>query len=405
MGGSAGRSAGRRYPWIGCLRLTHKAIEDISEIDDGLAEPFEIEQLDVALRRPWPDEHYFVAYQVTDGTPENPWPRCKKKGPALAQFRARQSDLLMTCLVYDFDNPGHARTSPELRQEFLAKLAAATAQVPVLGQWSFRYFTRGGARVIYVLEEPVPVDVGEGYWSGLRQAAAESGLWYDPKCKDWTRLFMLPYVIRDDDKKVPTWEQDYSGVVHQGGMVVSADEVPWLDPGAMSIYGHAVTAGNHEKPEPEVVQSLVEHDPRGRETMTAWHREAKRRLKGRDCYPCIFSNAAIAKPPEERLPHEIGRDDTIHEYVGQAMRLLHHVEGSSRELVYALFLPAVQQLAPDADTADWTDVLWRAVCLYWSAEDAKAVVEQAKLAQDEQRAGGITQSVQAKFYKWFEKCR
>ena len=63
------------YPWVGCLRFGHTAVEDLDgDPGDGW---LDVRRLDGAFYTPWPDERFFVSYQVANGSAENPWPRMR----------------------------------------------------------------------------------------------------------------------------------------------------------------------------------------------------------------------------------------------------------------------------------------------------------------------------------------
>src|ERR1035437_8999646 len=123
--------------------------------------------LEVFTKQHETDAH-FVAYQCR---PLEPFPRLNK--PILPLVRGEGGDILLTMLVLDYDNPGHAPWGPGELDDFLGKLEDAAIGPPggpgwpVADQWTLLYTTRGGARIVYVLAVPVPVDEGEAIHKGL----------------------------------------------------------------------------------------------------------------------------------------------------------------------------------------------------------------------------------------------
>ncbi len=106
----------------------------------------------------------------------------------------------MTTFVGDIDDPvahaGGTAARPEWRAEQAPRLAA-------LG-WQ-HYETRGGYRVFAPLEAVIEIETREdaALWTSTYKAVcdaieADTGLVLDRACADWTRLYRLPNVLRDD---------------------------------------------------------------------------------------------------------------------------------------------------------------------------------------------------------------
>ncbi len=97
-----------------------------------------------------------------------------------------------TAFFADVDNPGHADWTDEYRAEF-ERLWLTAPSLQTAGV----YHSRRGWRVVQPLERPIPVTESEAYlhrW--MRQLDAE-GIRLDHACKDWTRYFRMPHVLRD----------------------------------------------------------------------------------------------------------------------------------------------------------------------------------------------------------------
>ena len=99
-------------------------------------------------------------------------------------------------LVADVDFPAHAEgwEDPSLAARAYGWIEAALERFPSLGVYS----TLGGLRLVGVLAEPVEARFAasliEKFHDELLSAGVE-GL--DLACRDWTRLYRLPYVVRE----------------------------------------------------------------------------------------------------------------------------------------------------------------------------------------------------------------
>ena len=333
--------------------------------------------------RPWNTDAHFCTYTVHDPSQQpgtEVWMRCNK--PVLKELRERGCDLLTTMLVFDYDNLGHRKWNPGEVQAFATYLQERQRAGFWLGMhWTVFYTTTHGARLVYVLSRPVPVEQSEPLAAGIIRDFLSQGLRLDPNCVDWTRLFRAPYVARKFEKGKQgqpgylTWrENSWEDPNFQTHCFPENRLDPsWIVPGEVRPQSEAIAAEELDLPKPahDVVRLLKEINPSsGREVYTGWWKSARAALNGRDCYPCIFEDKPIAAPG--------GRDTTIHSFVGLACTLLGRIEGSQPELIYALFLPAVLLLEPDAQTPDWTDVLWKAVLRYWAKEEARRKQERAE---------------------------
>ncbi len=107
--------------------------------------------------------------------------------------------VAMVAFVVDIDAPNHAPTEPWRTTE-RDKLGRVWAAVP-----GFHYFeTRGGYRLVWRLSELVWIrsyhdaDVWTArYKAWLAGLKTLSGIEGDDACTDWTRLYRLPFVVRD----------------------------------------------------------------------------------------------------------------------------------------------------------------------------------------------------------------
>lgn len=136
-----------------------------------------------ALERAHPDDRHFVAYapRRLDG-------HLARLNTHATEGRAAVWDRLddldgpieIRLLVGDIDAPGHEPT-PRWRRNTEALLDASP--------YSY-YATRGGYRILALPEEPFALTCA---------VDADHGLVLDRACKDWTRLYRLPNVVRDGE--------------------------------------------------------------------------------------------------------------------------------------------------------------------------------------------------------------
>lgn len=349
-------------PIIGVM--PQKQWSGINNLDDS-APPVTVTPFLEAFQQPsTTDAHFISYYPVGAGT--EAFPRLNK--PILPKIRANGGDIVASCLVLDYDNPEKSTWTRERLDQWLLHLNQVADDWPAAFAFNVFYTTRHGCRLVYVYDAPVPVDVAEGKHRYMVQEFQRRGISFDPACSDWTRLFRLPYVMRDN---TPTWEDDIKEVYVQPAPRLDSDSLPQGEVIATAEYAH-IRDFDEPKPTPEEASAVRETFNPGtaRYNQSQFYKEARKRLKGRESYACIFDQAPIANVGS--------RDSTIHAHVGQTVGLLYYMTGCTATHIYGLLLPSVEQLDPDGDTPDWTDVLWSAIGRLWVKEEAKAQVEQAK---------------------------
>ena len=154
---------------------------------DGTAETpvaYSVLPLRDALARSYATDAHAVTY-VIDGSAEQP--RLTKAGlPILGMA------VSVHCLFCDVDNPGHSAWTDELRYEARER----EAKLDIL-QTVGIYETAHGLRYVQPLEQPVPAAEAERYLATWLGELSASGVHVDAACKDWTRHYRLPNVVRD----------------------------------------------------------------------------------------------------------------------------------------------------------------------------------------------------------------
>ena len=323
-------------PYLAVLR--DKFISGANSLD-GDAEALPTVPMRDAFLAHYSTDAHFLTYRISDAA--ETFPRLNK--PVLGSIRAAGADVVTEMLVLDWDNPGHAPwASPQAFDEWLSRLLAIDAR------WSLCYATRGGARVVYVLDRPVPVDQSEGIHQGLVAQLAAKGFQFDKNVWDWTRCFRLPFVTRDG-------VADFSApLVDMWDNRISPDSIPSMGTSPVKEYGPIIPV---DDPEPTADEAfalmwLATGKP------SEYRGRAKIRLRGRECFPCIFEHAPVAEPGD--------RDNTIHSHVGQLVSCLYKTNGTTPAHIYALLYEAVVQLGPE-----WPAILWSSVRRLWAKEAAR----------------------------------
>lgn len=347
------------------------ALADLQEVD-----PLDCVDFETAFSQCYQEDAHFICYQPFP--PIETWCRINKKGTVLHEMRENGFDLHSRVFVFDIDNPGHKpwHECGLTWEGFLSKLAKSAAEGhSIAATWAVAYPTRGGARLVYVLNRGVPVDEAESLYRGCIAALAKAGVIADPSCANWDREFRLPFVTRAADQRGPkhaTWEADYCRAIQwQLSERLDVDTLVPIGPPA-NVPSRLALELDWDQPSVEEARALVENVQDGK--LTEWGKQAKKRLMNKECFRYCFEGAAL--PEGDRNPG-------IHRIVGQAINNLYPVperkrglEGTTPAHIYGLFVESVAQLEPDSDDPDWFAVLYQAVGKYWSQtaaeEDAKA---------------------------------
>lgn len=365
----------------------------VSGIDDltqsGLA--FHWLPFEQAITNGWPTDAHFVTYfPVNSGS--STFPRFKK--PLLPKMRHHGADIMTQMLAFDYDNAGHGPWTPDLLSGFWWLLSQVVAQWPMADAWHVLYTTKAGARLIYVLDEPIPVDIAEGKHRWMVQQFKQCGLIVDP-LSDWTRFFRLPYVVRDGR---PTWATQTITYIPRYGNRIRAEDLPTLDVGMTNDYA-PIREFREAKPMEDDCDLVLHsvNSATGRKSQSEWVKAARAKLKGRDCFACLFEHQPLAQPGS--------RDQTLHQYVGQATSLLYNIPGTTPTHIYALFLEPVKQFEPDQQTRDWTDTLWGHVGRLWVKEEAKAKAQEVTAAKTAEGALGTLDAIVNGMREWCDDKR
>lgn len=172
--------------------LPDRAVNRFGEVYQPRLHLLQLVTLVAMLATPYPDDRHFVLYVVADreGKPLQRFPRLRKEH--LGLVRQRGFDVLLGARAADIDTlVDHAPITPEQIEQIRTALARYPAVL---------YFTRGGARLVQPLKEilsPEQYEASVYRWL-MELRALLPGFKIDFACKDWTRLFRCPRVIRAD---------------------------------------------------------------------------------------------------------------------------------------------------------------------------------------------------------------
>lgn len=330
-----------------------EGLADLSELP--LIEPLESLPLVEALERVWETDAHLLMYHAVDQHGQPAYMRVNKRSPALGQIRKMGADLRVSVVVFDYDLPKSGGVkqrwaSPTEVDAFLFKLEKACATG--LPEPTVVYTTTHGARLVFDLTESVSPEHAEALMRWIFLRARERLIELDESCKDWSRLFRLPRVTREDTHQAQ----------HEDPCFVLLIGDAKLDPKTIDVQAEAPPAYAATVP---IASSGDEPDQdECREIMSsAWTKTAKIWLAGRDSYAVAFAHAAIDAKK--------GRDNEIMRLMGQAAGMLYGRQGASPEALFALFSEALDQLEPDAQTPDWRVKAWDIARRVWAAEASR----------------------------------
>lgn len=388
-------------PYVACVPT--KRQKGAGTLSDKVS-PMIVKPLKQAFGDRWTTDAHFCCYVVLQkGEQIEHWPRLKKV--VLDQIEEQGGSVRMTMLVIDYDNKdnvtpeileskgdheGKVAWDEELIEQFWPRVdRAVEGGLPMP---NMIYTTKNGARFVYVLSEQIDVRIAEDYHRGLVHAFGKAGLIADPACSDWTRLFRLPFVSRDN---ASTADSPFTHLIEQyDDFIAHTDIEPIEKPRGNDGPTGIVKEITRPTPSREDAMRMLEVQMPGTRGVrqTGAFKEARRRLKGRNCYPCLFDYAPIAERG--------ARDQTLLSYVGEAVGLLYGVDTITPEFIYALFMPAVEQLTPDDGTPDWLAKLWYLICYTWAREEARAAAQEVKAKVEVKKQASQLDEMLANFRKW-----
>ncbi len=361
-------------PLIGTLPFKEvKAVKSLNGPHiDNEGRPFDPTSLDMmrlddAIHASHPKDCFFTCYTVS--TAER-WPRLSKQ--ALHSYDSTGLKVVTQVIAFDWDCPGHAPWTQDLFNEFFRTFYALTD--PHLTTWRYVYTSKHGARVIYTLPEPVAVLDGEQYVATLFVKFKEAGIHMDEACKDWTRLFRCPHVLRDgkDSTEEPFYFFDEQKT--DLNMVDLHKSTPRVIPRLLQTDA-PIRSG--QPSQEEVHNFLTEKGSQGRGKKSQFYKDAKEALKYCDFKDALFADGVP-------LATHGNRNDEIMRAVGTAIPiLLKKISYTSPAHVFALFYNTILEMDQDMD---WLGHTWNAIVTIWPIELAKYNDKAIAEAEEEEQA-------------------
>jgi len=326
---------------------------------------------------------------------------CRLKKEHLPAIRQAGDDIEALVLTLDFDLP----KNPDATKRFWRDLNGSYSEMldklevgiqnqswGLLSRPAAYYPTPSGLRLVYVYDRPVSVEHHEVIiaWAveKARPLAEHLGLYSDPSCVDWTRVFRMPYVLREDG--IDTRQDPQVFVLPRWENVLRVDDLPgpgdafWQEAAKASLRNAAVVSPTRPRsPKPEMVPTL---DPE-------FAQLARRRLQH---HPDSIVKDALAG---QAFASEGHRNNAITKLVGMALSGLRPtpttncpkpqepVAGISLEQVYALFYPSVMQFEPD-DGKGWDEIFWEQLSRFWDRDTDKIEAQKALDEEAEERVLG-----------------
>lgn len=378
--------------------LSPKVVGADSLVNISTLTPCVIEPLDVAMRRAHHTDAHFVCYNLRDS---QEWPRLKKV--CLPHILQAGDAVLMPYIAIDIDNPGHEpwdlpkcswcgyeheggpencsaaekvqpQSGIEKVSNFLDLIQAFSDYWWPAAKWSYLYTTRAGVRIFYTLTEPLSPEDWELCTRRLIAEFKAQNFDVDPACKDWTRIFRLPDVMRDGQQQgtQPTFvlceepDRRLDASTRFRDLTVDFDSVfPRKQPEeALDLQ----PVGN--QPDMEDAYALLHRRVGNKEVFTEWYKNARKALVGQPYFPALFESQPLAAQGD--------RDNALLKTTGSVISILHGRFGTTINHVYGLLLEAVEGFDPDVGTPDWEKATWGKVQMIWAKEDAKQRAKTAK---------------------------
>lgn len=312
------------------------------------------------------------------------------KKSVLKQIQAEGGNLLTTCIGLDWDTPGHAPLTTEMLIDFLEKLLAGGALDERLGSWRAYYTSRHGTRVFYELVEPVPVEDAEKYVTSIIKEWEKHNLHFDTNCRDWTRRFRLPKVVRDglatqDEKMFDLQIQE---------KYLDIKKFKKADLSSLLSVPTFTKKATHPTQE-ECHALLYRKDGQGREVQTFFMKKAKRILKS-----CKYASALFEDNTD--VFYVGGRNNAIMEMIGIITPILLSQCEATPDQIFALMYTPLLDLEPDAGTQNWHQHAWNALQDIYGREQAKYIETKKNEIEQLEAGEAILDKMAAGMRQWCE---
>lgn len=264
----------------------------------------------------------------------------------LKQIQAEGGNLYLTCIGFDWDTPGHLPLTPPLLCGFLDKFFMACELDERLSNWTAYYTSRHGTRIFYDLKEPVPVEAGEQYIITLLKEFKKHGLLLDKSCRDWTRRFRLPKVMRDG--LATQNEAMYNLQIQEKQLDLSQFKKSDI----RSLITAPVFSRAGTYPDQEEVHALLYSEgAQGKEVMSFFHKKAKALIRQTKYYDNLFD-------PNVPFCGDTGRNDFFQAILGTLVPKLINKCEATAEQIFSLFYGPLCELEIFADKQEPAQHCW-----------------------------------------------
>ena len=350
-----------------------------------------VRPLSEALSSPWQSDAHFVTYCLINIEEEEhaAYPRCNK--PILGKIRKQGLELLHKCMVVDIDTEDHTPWDRPWLDEILANLTDALTQGSVAGRWTSWYTTTNGMRLVYELTEWIRPEDYEAKHRWLCRELIRYNVPADLKCSDWTRIFRLPFVVRDGE---PTWEAEHFDA-GETDRVVSPDDIKELGTAgdfSEDAFDHVEPVSLPMPSYDDCFKLMFEESKHGRPVQSMPFKKFKSQIKNRELDEALQSADPIA--PEGR------RDSTLHQLIGQAIGLCFDIKGFCPELLMGILWEKLDELAPDQGTPSWHHCAWSHICRIWAKEAAKAKFREVEEVRQREQDESLVQQMLDGMREW-----
>lgn len=255
--------------------------------------------------------------------------------------------------------------------------------------WTASYTTSGGLRFVHALALPVPI--GDGYEALLSRFHAAyqlAGLPADEACRDWTRLYRAPRVIRDGEPtSTQPWFSSHTDFDDDTTYYVPRDE-DLVPPEKSKVV--PVVRIDRDRPDPEEARALIEilDGTTGQWKLTVVGKKAKAALKDSQAFDVIYNRIPIAR--------EGRRHDTLTRVVGEVVGHVHGTDWGTAEVVYALLYDAAGRLGEEED---WLGKVWEMATTFWDRETARKATKAAAVEQKVAKIAEVTETERQRFLR------
>lgn len=310
-----------------------------------------------ALEHQFDTPALFCTYYIEG---EEKIPRLSKPCERLVQTKGK--DIWISMLAVDYDLPKvDGKKAPWESEDGPWDLLAQLSDHPELWPTAF-YSTRHGARLVYALSRALSPHDAEKAYGKLLSRLREVGIEGDENTRDWTRLFALPFITKDDGTKL--WEdptifvETYPDRLLNPDLLIERQAAPFVP---------CIVDG--DKPDAKQVERILWRES----AQSPFHKRAKELLKNNSFAAYLFDGSAADFRSGER-------DSKINTMAWTVVRTLFGKKGMEEigpEHAYAVMHRGIAQMSPDEDepNKDWTDVLWEKTCRIWEAAVDKAELE------------------------------